>query len=394
MDKLDRIVDTMNNLELDVLISTSSENSSYVGDIRTLSPALVQGNPVCVLISRESPRNRTIISPVGLADLLAGREYPIEDTRLYGLFHINSFAETSLTKESKELSAILGRGSSPRIYDAISDTVVERGHEKGRIAIDERNFTPLQFRTLKNKLPDAELVEAADIFRRIRMKKFSYEVERLEKAVEITEFAWSRVLETVHEDITEHDLTETYLRALISKGANPYFQVIATGERSALPNAPVSSRRIRRGDLIRLDGGCEYEGYKADIARIAVYGSPSQKHIDYYGAVLRGEEASIHQIRPGAKSSDLFKTAVETVQRSGIPHYQRHHCGHGIGLEMYDPPLVSPDDHTELEEGMVLNLETPYYELGFGGVQVEDTILVTKSGSRLLTKSSRELQVL
>ena len=94
------------------------------------------------------------------------------------------------------------------------------------------------------------------------------------------------------------------------------------------------------------------------------------------------------------KCSDIFNVAVQTVRNSGIPHYQRHHCGHGIGLEFYDPPLISPHDHTKIEEGMVLNIETPYYELGFGGLQVEDTVLVTESGVRYLTKSSRELSIL
>ena len=394
MDKLDRITDVMGSVELDVLISSSSENSVYMGDISSLSGPLVTGSPVCVLTFRDRSRDATILSPIGLADLLAKRESPIQDIRLYGTFFISSSERTNLTKESEELHNILGQDVYPNIYDAISSILSRHGIEKGKVGIDETNFSPFQFRTLRNKLHEIEVVEASDIFRRIRMKKSKGEIAKLEKAVEVTEFAWSTVLESVKEGITEQDMSRTYMEALVSRNALPYFHVIAIGERSALPNAPTSSRRLGKGDLIRLDGGCEYEHYKADIARIAVYGPPSQKHIDYYDALLKGEKAAIDQIRPGTKCSDLFATAVETVRKSGIPHYRRHHCGHGIGLEMYDPPLVSPYDQTRLEEGMVLNIETPYYELGFGGLQVEDTILVTESGSRRLTKSSQDLRVL
>lgn len=393
MDKLDRIVDAMKNLQIDVLISTSSENSTYVGDISDLSPPLVQGAPICTLVFRERPRDAIILSPAGLSDLLAKKTSWIRDMRLYGTFFVNSPSETNLSRESEEYHRILGGKCSDSIYSAISNALLERGLQKGRVAIDEKNFAPLQFRTLKSKLPEIDLLEASDVFRRIRMKKFSYEIAKLEKAVEVTESAWSCVLETLREGITEVELNKTFVRSLIAKDASPYFHLIAIGDRGALPNAPPSSRQLKKGDLIRFDGGCEYDRYKADIARIAVYGPPSERYVNYYKAILAGEEAAIDQIRPGTRCSDLFTTAVETVKRSGIPHYRRHHCGHGIGLEMYDPPLVSPNDQTELEEDFVMNIETPYYELGLGGLQVEDTILVTNSGFRYLTKSSRELKI-
>jgi Xaa-Pro aminopeptidase len=90
-------------------------------------------------------------------------------------------------------------------------------------------------------------------------------------------------------------------------------------------------------------------------------------------------------VEPGVDVSEIFKAAVETVKRNGIPHFRRHHTGHGWGLERYDPPLISPRVHTTLEEGMVLCIETPYYEVGWGGLLHEDNLVVTSSGYRYLS---------
>ena len=98
----------------------------------------------------------------------------------------------------------------------------------------------------------------------------------------------------------------------------------------------------------------------------------------------------IDAIRPGVTAEEIFQIALRTTQEK-MRHYQRHHCGHGIGIEVYDPPSVAPGDKTVLQEGMTLNVETPYYEIGWGGVQVEDTVAVEKDSARYLTKSSRKL---
>ncbi len=98
-------------------------------------------------------------------------------------------------------------------------------------------------------------------------------------------------------------------------------------------------------------------------------------------------------LRPGVTAREVFEAAVRATREAGIPGYRRHHVGHGVGLDTYDPPLLDATTETVLEPGMVLEIETPYYELGFGGVQVEDTVLVTDAGCRLLTRTPRELAI-
>jgi Xaa-Pro aminopeptidase len=104
-----------------------------------------------------------------------------------------------------------------------------------------------------------------------------------------------------------------------------------------------------------------------------------------------GQEAALKTVRPGVRVGDLFVAAVDTIRRSGLPDYRRHHVGHGIGLEMYETPLLVEGSDARLEAGMVINIETPYYESGYGGFQVEDTVLVTEAGGELLTAADRSL---
>ena len=114
----------------------------------------------------------------------------------------------------------------------------------------------------------------------------------------------------------------------------------------------------------------------------------------YYDAALAGEDLAFEIARPGLPVRDLFDRVMACVRERGIPHYRRHHLGHGIGVEVYDPPLIGPgDDHT-IEAGMVLNVETPYFELGWGAVHVEDPFLVGESGNEWLTRLSRDLGVI
>src|SRR5439155_1592661 len=148
---------------------------------------------------------------------------------------------------------------------------------------------------------------------------------------------------------------------------------------------------LREGDIIRFDIGCRSDGYRSDIARTAIFGEVSAKQRDYYHAILEGEERAIEQVRAGVPANEIFRTAVAATREAGIAHYRRHHVGHGIGLDVYDLPILNDTTVTPLETGMVLEVETPYYELGFGGLQVEDTILVTDAGHQRLTGSSSQL---
>ena len=193
---------------------------------------------------------------------------------------------------------------------------------------------------------------------------------------------------------TPVEVAQAFWEVLSAHGGVPILTCVGGGSRSAFPNVIPSGYPIQRGDLIRYDIGCLLRDYYSDTARIAVLGKPTEKQRRYYEAVKLGESEGLKRIRPGAKAADIFATAVQAVRENGIPHYKRGHVGHGIGIECYDIPHLSPISDHILEEGMVINIETPYYELGFGGVQIEDTVVVTPEGYRMLSQCDRELFLL
>ncbi|HET9395767.1 MAG TPA: M24 family metallopeptidase, partial [Nitrospiraceae bacterium] len=151
---------------------------------------------------------------------------------------------------------------------------------------------------------------------------------------------------------------------------------------------------VKPGDLVRLDIGCTYQGYWADMARTASVGEPTTRQAMQYRAIKAGLEHQLAQLRAGQTAAASFEAAVSATRRAGLPNYQRHHCGHGIGLQPSEFPRLSADNTSPLKANMVLCVETPYYELGRGGMMVEDTVVVTADGFAPLTTIPRDLSII
>ena len=263
--------------------------------------------------------------------------------------------------------------------------------ERGRIGRDESRLTPERWRAIADALPGAELVPAYETFRAARRVKGADEIELIAAAARIAEDALADALADARAGITERDLAARYRQAVLRRDGDPYLFVTTFGERAALADTPPTDRALRQGEPMRFDFGCVHRGYQSDLARTAVLGEPSAKLERTYAAMLAGEDALIAATRPGATGEGIFEAGMAAARAAGVPHYRRHHCGHGIGLEVYELPLIAPGNADPLEPGMTFCLETPYYELGWGGAQVEDAVVVTDSGCRLLSATSRDL---
>jgi Xaa-Pro aminopeptidase len=234
----------------------------------------------------------------------------------------------------------------------------------------------------------------------MRMVKTSEEIDRIHKAIRITEQAWKKALEEVNAGTTEIEFSNIWQQTIIEEGGlsksylGAYWPPIAFGRRTAFSDiAQPSNYKIQEGDIIRFDGGATYQGYPSDMARSAVFRTPSKKLKLYWRALWEGEQKAIEMANIGALSSEIFHETVNTVRKRGIKHYKRHHTGHGWGIEGYDPPTISPKNKSRLEEKMVLCFETPYYEVGWGGLLHEDVIVVKEENAKYLSTPEDELRI-
>jgi Xaa-Pro dipeptidase len=244
---------------------------------------------------------------------------------------------------------------------------------------------------VEKALPQVVLVPAADGFRRSRAIKLPEELDLLRHASHITDQAIEDAAMMMRAGVSELEIAAEITRAIVAGGGIPRFVVVTSGERSSRADAYPRCRPLQEGDLVRMDIGATVDGYYSDMARTYAVGDPGSLARDRYAALLRGQRLELDLIRPGVTAREVFVAAIEEVRKGVLPEYKRNHCGHGIGLRPSEFPLIEPRSETILEPGMVLCVETPYYEIGWGGMMVEDTVIVTSDGQDLLTHASREL---
>ena len=197
------------------------------------------------------------------------------------------------------------------------------------------------------------------------------------------------------EGITEYELCREFERSIVSQGGQPRFTLIRFGRNGIAGQRRPDRTPLAKGDTLWFDTGARYEGYWSDLARTFSLGEPSPRVRQIYAALLEGEKAGIAGTRVNMIASEIFHIAMDAVRKAGHPEYERHHVGHGIGLEVYEGPSLSPTSKEVIEEGTVINIETPYYEFGLGALHVEDPYVVKADGKHeLLTTLGRELHVL
>ncbi|MDR7423063.1 MAG: Xaa-Pro peptidase family protein [Armatimonadota bacterium] len=389
----DRAAAVMDGHDLVALIAATFQNVYYASGFWSFGQSLSRATQVYAVLPRGALDRPAVVHGIGEADMAA--QFPTVGTlHAFGTFFIEPGALGGADGDPADERLrryVVESTPLPRAEEALTAALQAVGVGRGRVGIDD-GVPPEVLSHLQRQCPDLVFVPAGRAWRTIRAVKTAEEVRRLERAARIVEDAVTAALAAVRDGMTEREMAQVFDAAVVEGGGYPLFTVIAFGAHSAYPNAAPGDRRLRRGDLIRFDVGCRYEGYCSDIARTAVFGEPSPAQTKAYRAILAGEDAALAAVRPGASAADVFAAAVERTRASGLPHYRRHHVGHGVGLEIYDDPLLAADASARLEAGMVLEVETPYYELGFGGVQVEDTALVTESGVRLLTRGDRGLR--
>ena len=372
---------------LDAIVATTTENLYYVSGFRSISHALFRGLELYAVFTR---RGTALVIPFIDTTGVAADEIAVDHVACYGKFYFE-FADDPGVIGKKVRQFTASPAASPA--DALIGVLGDLGALGKKIGVDEAGLFPQAWRTLEERLAGTTIVPAYQLLRSARAVKSPEEVARLEKAALIAEDGIAAVVGMLKPGTTEREAAHVFEQEVLHRGAQPFFTVVTMGERAALADVYASERALRTGEMIRFDLGCVYQNYRSDISRTASMGTPSEKLARYYAGALAGEKAAIAAMKPGVPVNQIFETAMKVTRDNGIPHYKRFHVGHGIGLEAYDPPTINAAAAMPLEPGMVFCVETPYYEHGWGGVQVEDAVEITAAGVRRLTQSSQELIV-
>jgi len=179
----------------------------------------------------------------------------------------------------------------------------------------------------------------------------------------------------------------------LGSGGTAFDTIVASGPRSAYPHGGCTSKRIRKGELIQFDVGAQYQNYRADLTRTFLVGKPTPKQNKIYRVVMEAQEKAFQKIRNGVKARWVDAAARDVIKKHGFGEYFVHGLGHGVGLEVHEPPMLNAVSRDVLKAGNVATDEPGIYIVGYGGVRIEDTVLVKKEGAERLTKAPYDLVV-
>jgi len=256
----------------------------------------------------------------------------------------------------------------------------------------------LEARRIEQSAPGCRLLATEPWLPQLRMTKDEAEIACMRRAIEIAERALKRLLDegAIRPGRTERQLAADLQVALLREDGQgeAFSPIVVAGPNSALPHAGPSDRPLATGDLVTLDWGTTYDGYRSDITRTFVLGSPAAEVQRIYDAVLAANEAARLAIRPGMPAQEVDRVARRAITLAGYGDYFTHRTGHGLGLETHEPPYMVEGNLDLLRPGMTFTVEPGIYVPGLGGVRIEDDVCVTEQGVETLTTLPRELMVL
>ena len=244
--------------------------------------------------------------------------------------------------------------------------------------------------------PRARLRHTAGVVERLRMVKDEEELRRMKAAARLGDSLLAAALRKIHPGIAETALAAELEYAARQGGAEEmsFPTIVAAGPRSALPHARASAHAVPRRGFVLFDFGVILAGYCSDMTRTVYVGRPTAEARRIYQAVLEAQLAAIAAVRPGAAVGEVDRAARNVLRRARLGRYFTHSTGHGVGLEIHEPPRVAGGQPERLQPGMVITVEPGVYLAGRGGVRIEDMVVVTGSGCEVLTSARKEMIVL
>ncbi|MDQ0111653.1 M24 family metallopeptidase [Paenibacillus harenae] len=287
---------------------------------------------------------------------------------------------------------IVEHGANP--IDDVRELLAQHGIKQ--LAFEQDHVVYSQYSAWTEALPGITLQPSGALVEKLRMIKDDAELKVMQEAADLADKTFSYILNIIKPGMRESDIAlemEVFMR---SHGAtsSSFDTIVASGERSALPHGVASDRLIGQDEFVKLDFGAYYQGYCSDLTRTVVVGTPTEKHREIYSIVLEAQLHALEHIKPGISGREADALARDVIAKYGYGDLFGHGTGHGLGMEIHESPRLSKLSETILTPGMTVTVEPGIYIPGFGGVRIEDDIVITETGIKILTSSPKELIIL
>lgn len=270
----------------------------------------------------------------------------------------------------------------------------EKIHRMGlnKVGLDTEKISLRNYRILQEIAGNDIFKELKGTVTNLRSIKDKYEIELQRKAAKITDKALKETIESIKIGDTEKEVALKFEHILKNKGASDiaFEPTVASGNNSSRPHSEAGDKELREGELLLFDLGANIEGYCSDMTRTVCLGTPTSKQEKIYRTVLKAQTEALKNIEPGKKASEIDKIARSIIEEAGYGEYFRHSVGHGVGLEVHEKPSLSADSDSVLRPNMVVTVEPGIYLPGWGGVRIEDIVLVTDEGYDKLNSFPKE----
>jgi len=262
-----------------------------------------------------------------------------------------------------------------------------------RIGFEQDHMSYAQATALMKANPEVEFVPISSLIEGQRMVKTNEEIAKMQKATDISEHTFLHILGFMQAGMTELEVSLEMERYMRKQGADglAFESIVASGPRSSLPHGRPTERGLAEGDFVTLDFGAKYQGYCSDMTRTMIVGKPSAEQLKIYNIVFEAHMAALNAVRPGITGKELDMVARTVITEAGYGEYFGHGLGHGVGRNVHEGPSCGKSGLIALAAGHVVTIEPGIYIPNWGGVRIEDMVLVTDEGYKNFNHTSKAL---
>jgi Xaa-Pro aminopeptidase len=271
---------------------------------------------------------------------------------------------------------------------------VVRRHRLKRLGFQPGSLSVASYRTFHKALRPTSLIAVPNVLSELRLAKDASEVAAIGRAIQVAEAAFKAVTRRIRPGWTESLLAAELEYDMLCRGASgPSFPtIVAVGANASVPHYRPGEARVEVGSAILIDWGATVDHYRSDLTRVVFIRRIPPRFRRMYADVLAAQEEGIRAVRPGARACDVDGAARRSLKKVGMDKYFAHGLGHGLGLDIHEPPRVAMKMEEPLQSGMVVTVEPGVYLPGVGGVRIEDDVLVTQDGCRVLTHLPKDIE--